>query len=118
MMKIILTVVYALAAGLCVLAGWLFPNAGGWAVWAVAVLAVHLALGLVVAVRPLADAGRIAAWSWQGLSALGSVGLLLPYGLCQQRGWFLAVAALTALTLAVTLVFVLVLKPEGPAVKR
>lgn len=76
-------------------------------------LALHLALGLVVAARPLMDAGKIAAWSWQGLSALGSVGLLLPYGMGHGNGWLLGAATLVAFTVAVTLVFVLVLKPEG-----
>jgi hypothetical protein len=66
----------------------------------------------------MADAGKIAAWSWQGLSALGSLGMLLPYGLCQQRGWFLAAAALTSITVSVTLVFILMLKPDSQAVKH
>jgi hypothetical protein len=39
------------------------------------------------------------------------VGLLLPYGLGQGNGWLLAAAVLTSFTLAVTMVFVLVLKP-------
>jgi hypothetical protein len=109
-MKTILTVVYLLAAGLCVLAGWLYPVAGRWSLLAVAVLALHLVLGLIVAARQIADAGKIAAWCWQALSALVSVSLLLPYDLRQEGGWLLAAATMTSFTLIATLVICLVLK--------
>ena len=63
----------------------------------------------------MVDAGKIAAWCWHGLSALVVSGLLLAYVLRHEGGWFLAAAALTAFTVLVTLVFVLVLKPGGVA---
>jgi hypothetical protein len=36
----------------------------------------------------------------------------------QEGGWFLAAAVLTGFTVLVTLVFALVLKPDGAALKR
>jgi hypothetical protein len=49
------------------------------------------------------------------LSALLVAGLLLPYGLGQGGGWFLAAAALAGFTGLVTLVLALVLKRGGVA---
>lgn len=61
------------------------------------------------------DAGRIAAWCWQGISAPLCAGLLLMYDRTQQGGWLLAAAVLGGFTLLVTLVLVLVLKPGSAA---
>jgi hypothetical protein len=63
----------------------------------------------------LMDAGKIAAWCWQGLSALLVAGLLLAYGLGQGGGWLLSAVALASFTVLVTLVLALVLKRGGVA---
>ena len=97
------------------LCGLVYPEAKVWSYLAAGSCGLHLALALVVALRPLLDAGKIAAWCWQGLSALLVAGLLLPYGLGQGGGWFLAAAALAGFTVLVTLVLALVLKRGGVA---
>ena len=79
---------------------------------------LHGILSLIVAARPMADAGKIAAGCWHGLSSLITLGLLLAYVLRQEGGWFLAAAVLTGFTVIVTLVFALVVKPGGAALKR
>ena len=114
-MKIILLAVYGVAALFALLCGLVYPAAQGWSYLAAGSCGLHLALAMVVALRPLLDAGKIAAWCWQGLSALLVAGLLLPYGLGQGGGWFLAAAALAGVTVLVTLVLALVLKRGGVA---
>jgi hypothetical protein len=66
----------------------------------------------------MADAGKIAAGCWHGLSSLITLGLLLAYVLRQEGGWFLAAAVLMGFTVIVTLVFALVVKLGGAALKR
>ena len=67
----------------------------------------------IVASCKMADAGRIAAWFWQGISTILCVVLLLTYALRQEGGWLLAAAVLAGFTLLVTLVLSLVLKPDS-----
>lgn len=117
-MKIILTVTYGMAALFTLLCGWVYPVALGWSYLAAGACVLYGVLSLIVAVRPIADAGKIAAWYWHALSGLGTVGLLLPYVLRQEGGWFLAAAALTGFSVLVTLVFALVLKPDGAVLRR
>jgi hypothetical protein len=112
-MKIILVAVYAVAAGLVLLGGVVYPQVKEWSYWAASVCTLHGLLSLIVASVKMADAGRIAAWCWQGISALMSVGLLLIFAHTQQGGWFLAAAVLVGFTLLVTLVLALVLKPNS-----
>lgn len=117
-MNLILTVVYALLAGLALLAGWLYPEVKSWSCMAAGTFAVYLILSLILTTRPVAFAARIAGRFWIGLSALLTVGLLLAYFLRQEGGWFLAAAALTAFNVVVTLIIALFLKPESAALKR
>ncbi len=115
-MKIILIVVYGLAAALVLICGFFYPAAVRWSYLGAAACGVYGVLSLIVAVRPLADGGKIAAWCWHGLSVLITVGLLLAYVLRQEVGWFLAAVGLAFFSVAVTLVFCLVLKPGGGVV--
>ena len=114
-MKIILPAVYGMAALFALLCGFVYPEAKVWSYLAAGSCGLHMALALAVVLRPLLDAGKIAAWCWQGLSALLVAGLLLPYGLGQGGGWFLAAAALAGFTVLVTLVLALVLNRGGVA---
>lgn len=114
-MKIILVSVYGMAALFALLCGWLYPEALPWSYLAAGACVLYGILSLIVAVRPMVDAGKIAAWYWQGLSGLITLGLLLAYVLRQEGGWFLAAAALTGFTVLVTLVLALVLKRGGVA---
>ena len=112
-MKIILMAVYAVAAGLVLMGGALYPQVKEWSYWAAGVCALHGLLSLIVAAVKMSDAGRIAAWCWQGISAPLCVGLLLAYATTQQGGWLLAAATLCGFTLLTTLVLTLVLKPDS-----
>lgn len=114
-MKIILIAVYAVAAAIALLCGWFYPVAMRWSYLAVGACVLYGILSLIVAMRPMVDAGKIAAWYWHGLSGLITLGMLLAYVLRQEGGWFLAAAALTGFTVLVTLVLVLVLKPDSAA---
>lgn len=114
-MKTILVAVYGMAALLALLGSWVYPAAKLGAQLAAGAFALHLALALVVALRPLLDAGKIAAWCWQGMSALAVAGLLLTHALRQEGGWLLAAAALMGFTVLVTLVLALVLQRGGLA---
>jgi len=117
-MKSILTAIYGMVAAFALLCGWCYPVAMRWSYLAAGVCLVYGILSLAVAVRPMADAGKIAAWCWHGLSGLITLGLLLAYVLRQEGGWFLAAAAQTGFTVLVTLVLAVVLKPTGTAFKR
>jgi hypothetical protein len=114
-MKTILLAVYGVAAVFALVCGWVYPAAQVWSYLAGGSCLGHLAMALIVAMRPLVDAARIAAWCWQGVSTLGVAALLLPYGLGQGGGWFLASVALASFTLLVTLVVALVLPRGGVA---
>ena len=117
-MKIILTVVYALAAVFVLLCGLFYPAVARWSYLGARACGLHGVLSLIVAVRPLSDGGKIAAWCWLGLSVLITVRLLLAYVLRQEAGWFLVAVGLAFFSVAVTLVFCLVLKPGGGVVDR
>lgn len=95
------------------LGGVVYPHVKEWSYWAAGVCVLHGLLSLIVASVKMADAGRISAWCWQGISAPVSVGLLLAYDRSQQGGWLLAAATLIGFTLVVTLVLALVLKPDS-----
>ncbi len=116
-MRIILIATFALTAVLVLLAGVLYPQMKNWSYLAAGIAFLHGVLALVVASRSMADAGRIAAWCWQGISTLLCIGLLLAQALRNENGWFLAAAALSGFTLLVTLVFALVLKPDVESVR-
>jgi hypothetical protein len=60
----------------------------------------------------MADAGKIAAWCWHGLSVLVTLALLLAYVLGDAAVWFLVAVGLAFFGVVVTLVFCLVLKPS------
>lgn len=111
--KIILLVIYFIAAGFVLLGGLVFPQLKEWSYWAAGACGLHALLSLIVASCKMADAGRIAAWFWQGISTPLCVGLLLTYALREEGGWLLAAAVLAGFTLLVTLVFTLVLKPDA-----
>ena len=116
--KKILTAIYGFAAAFVLLCGWFYPGVLRWSYLAAGACVLHGVLSLIVASHPIADAGKIAAWGWHGLSTLAVSGLLLAYVFRQEGGWFLAAAALAGFTLLVTLVLTLVLKPDGAALKR
>ena len=111
-MRIILVAVFTAAACVVLLAGFLYPQARSWSYLAAAVLGFHGILGLIVASCKMADAARIAAWSWHAISALLSIALLLVRTLRVEDGWLIAAATLIAFTAVVTLVLCAVLKPE------
>ena len=104
-MKIILTVVYTLAAALVLLCGLFYPGVARWSYLGAGACALYGVLSLVVAVRPMADAGKIAAWCWHGSSILMTVGLLLVYVLRQEAGWFFVAVGLAFFSVVGTLVF-------------
>lgn len=110
--------VYTLAAVLVLLCGLFYPATVRWSYLEAEVCGLYGLLSLIVAVRPMADAGRIAAWCWHGLSVLITERLLLAYVLRQEAGWFLAAVGLAFFSVVVTLVFCLVLKPGGGVVDR
>lgn len=112
-MKIILIAVYIIAAGLVLLGGLVYPQVKEWSYWAVGACGLHALLSLIVVSSKMADAGRIAALFWQGISTLLCVGLLLTYALRQEGGWLLAAAVLAGFSLLVTLVLTLALKPDS-----
>jgi hypothetical protein len=111
-MTIVLIAAYAIVAGLVLLGGIIYPQVNEWSYWGAGVCGLHALLSLVVVAVKMSDAGKISAWSWHGISALSCVGLLLAHTLTQQRGWLLGAAAFGGFTLLVTLVLVLVLKPD------
>jgi hypothetical protein len=115
-MKIILTAVYGLAAVLVLLCGLFYPAVVRWSYLGAGACGLYGVLSLIVAVRPLADGGRIAAWCWHGLSVLITEGLLLVYVLGDTAGWFLVAVGLAFFSVVATLVFCLVLKPGGGVV--
>ena len=112
-MKLILTVVYALGAVLVLLCGLFYPAVVRWSHLGAGACGLYGVLSLIVAVRPMADAGKIAAWCWYGLSVLITEGVLLAYVLGDAAGWFLAAVGLAFFSVVVTLVFGLALKPRG-----
>ena len=61
-MKIILLAVYVMAALFVLLCGLVYPEAKVWSYLAAGSCGLHLALALVVSLRPLLDACKIAAW--------------------------------------------------------
>ncbi len=111
-MRIVLVAVFTAAACIVLLAGFLYPQVRSWSYLAAAVFGFHAILGLIVGSCKMADAGRIAAWSWHGISALLCIGMLLVRTLRVEDGWLIAAAALIAFTAVVTLVFCMVLKPS------
>jgi hypothetical protein len=115
-MKTILIVVYGLAVALVFVCGWLYPTLAGWSHLAGAGCALYAILSLIVAGRPIADAGKIAAWCWHGLSTLGTIGLLLAYAFRQEGIWLLGATALAFFAIVVTLAFCLVLRPGAGVV--
>jgi hypothetical protein len=110
--KIILVSIFAAAAGLFLLAGQLYPQLENGSYLALGTCTIHALLSLIVASCKMADAGRIAAWGWQSISTMLSIGLLFAFHLRNEKGWFLAAAALLVFTALVTLVFALILKPD------
>jgi hypothetical protein len=114
-MKIIIIAVFGLAIVLALLCGVIYPSAKSWSYLAAGSFGVHLALAIIVSLRNLLDAAKISAWSWQGISAILTVGLLIPYGLRQGDWWLLVAAALVGFTMLVTLIVVLVFARGGVA---
>lgn len=110
--KVILVSIFAVATGMVLMAGQLYPRVENWSHLAAGACAAHAMLSLIVASCKMADAGRIAAWCWHGISAVLSAGLLLAYILYDEKVWFLAAATLVGFTFLVTLVFALILKPD------
>jgi hypothetical protein len=111
-MRIIVVAVFTAATSIVLLAGILYPQVQNWSYLAAAVFGFHTILGLIVGSCKMADAGRIAAWSWHGISALLSLGMLLLRTLQVEEGWLIAAATLTAFTAIVTLVFCMILNPR------
>ena len=112
-MQVILVAIFSMAAGLLLLSGVFYQQVKMWSYLAAGVCGLHLALSLVVARCRMVDAGRIAAWCWQGISSMLCIGLLLAKTLRDENGWLLAAAVLGGFTLLVTLVLVLVIEPDS-----
>jgi len=114
-MKIILTVIYLIAAGLALLAGVLFPQVHEWSYWAAGACAIHWILALIVAFCGMPSASRAAAWFWQTISAVICVALLLVWNLAQHNDWLMGAITVGCFTLIVTFVFSMILKSDGNA---
>lgn len=114
-MTIILIAIYGSAALFALFCGRVYPDAEKLSYLIAGSCVLHLILALVVAWRPLVDAGKIAAWSWQSSSAILAAGLLTLYGLGKGAGWLLVAVALAIFTILVTLILALVLKRGGIA---
>ena len=116
-MKIILLATYGLCSALALVTGWVYPDARAWSHMAVGAFSGHLVLAFAVSLRSVPDAGKIAAWCWQGVSALLVAALLVPYGLGQGGGWLIAALTVAGFTVLVTLVLALVLRRNEPATR-
>lgn len=114
-MKIVLVAVYVVAVFFALVCGLVFPETQVWSYLAGGECLLHLGLALIVARRPLPDAAKIAAWCWQGVSALVVAALLLTFCLDYGRGWLLAPVALASFTVLVTLVLALTFRESQPA---
>lgn len=115
-MKIILIVAYVLLDALTLIAGVMYPAVSHWSYLASGVFGYFLILSLVAAFAPMAEAGRMAVWGWNGVCSLIIAGLFYLGDARQENGWLLAGIALGLLCLLVTVVVCLVLKPGGSAV--
>lgn len=110
---IVLLAVYAVAVGLLLLSGVIYPEVKEWSYWATAVCVLHFLVSLVLGSMKIATAARIASWCCQGISTLVCMGFLLLYFRTQEGGWLLAVAATAGLNFITTLVLSLALVPDS-----
>jgi peptidoglycan/LPS O-acetylase OafA/YrhL len=117
-MKAILVLVYVAASIFALVCGYMYKQVETASYMIVAALLLHLALSLFASLRPLLDAGRIAAATFISLSALIVSALLLVYGLTQSGGWFLGAIGMTILTILVTMVISIALVRREPEEKK
>jgi uncharacterized membrane protein HdeD (DUF308 family) len=112
-MNVVLIAVYAVASGLLLLAGAVYPQVKEWSYWAAATCVLHLLVSLLLGLVKIATAARLASWCCQGISTVLCVALLLAYAHSQEGGWILAIAAVIGLNFITTLVLALALVPDS-----
>lgn len=112
-MNVLLFAVYAVASGLLLLTGVIYPQVKDWSYWAAATCAVHFLVSLFLGSVKIAAAARIASWFCQGISTVVCVALLLAYAHSQEGGWILAVAAVIGLNFIITLCMALALVTDS-----
>lgn len=108
-MNLVLIAVYAVASGILLLVGVVYPQVKEWSYWATGTCGLHLFVSLFLSLARIATAARIASWCCQGISTVLCVGLLLAYFQTQKGGWILAIAAVIGLNFITTLVMALAL---------
>lgn len=112
-MNVILIAVYAVASGLLLLAGVVYPQVKDWSYWATAACVLHCLVSLILTSLKIATAARLASLCCQSISTLLCVALLFAYAHTQQGGWLLAIAATIGLNFIITLVMALALVPDS-----
>ena len=114
-MPIVITLGNIILAGLVLLIGFLYPSAAEWSYLAVALIGFYLVLELIVSRSNILDAAKISVWSFQSLSALLSVALLVPYKLGWGEWWAVLVAGLIGIATLITVISLMVFKITGVA---
>ena len=112
-MNIVLIAVYAVASGILLLAGVVYPQVKDWSYWATATCVVHLLVSLFLGSVKIATAARLASWCCQGISTGLCIAMLFAYAHTQSGGWILGVAAVIGLNFIITLVMALALVPDS-----
>ena len=89
-MNLVLIAVYAVASGILLLVGVVYPQVKEWSYWATGTCGLHLFVSLFLSLARIATAARIASWCCQGISTVLCVGLLLAYFQTQKGSntWF------------------------------
>ena len=114
-MPIVITLGNIILAGLVLLIGFLYPSAAEWSYLAVALIGFYLVLELIVSRSNILDAAKISVWSFQSLSALLSVALLVPYKLGWGEWWAVLVAGVMGIATLITVISLMVFKITGVA---
>ena len=114
-MPIVIILGNIILAGLVLLIGFLYPSAAEWSYLAVALIGFYLVLELIVSRSNILDAAKISVWSFQSLSALLSVALLVPYKLGWGEWWAVLVAGLIGIATLITVISLMVFKITGVA---
>jgi hypothetical protein len=111
--RILFALGYLLTMGLVLLVGWLSPQAQDSACRVASALLGYAIMSQLVTVMRMPDAGRIGAWSTQGLAALLTI-LFGAGNIFWPSGWWLGLSAvLMAIALFSTIAWGLVLKTDA-----
>lgn len=103
-MIIVLIVSNFVLASFLLLSGFFYPSLAHWSYFAVALIAFHLVLHLMVAQARILDAAKISIWGLQALSSLLSISLLLPFKLGWGSLWALLSAGLIGVMALITVI--------------